>query len=415
MLVMGVTAGTASAAVAVEGASSLRGVFGVTSAGAELGYDINGSAVMVINSEGTNVRVAFAGLDAAKVYGSHLHNGACAGGGGGHYQDVEGGETTPPNELWVVTSGTVVEPKSNGFVEAAGSATWQARISGTQTLGRSVVLHEPGGARIACADLASSTNSLRGVFGVTSAGAELGYDINGSAVMVINSEGTNVRVAFAGLDAAKVYGSHLHNGACAGGGGGHYQDVEGGETTPPNELWVVTSGTVVEPKSNGFVEAAGSATWQARISGTQTLGRSVVLHEPGGARIACADLRQLELTGPFAGMSGVNGAIARIYMGVFRRQPDVGGHTYWVNVKKGGRTVTNIAGYFVDSLEFRQTYGHLNDPDFVDMLYENVMARQGDPGGVKYWNGVLAAGTPRAAVILAFSESPEFKILTKTS
>lgn len=260
-----------------------------------------------------------------------------------------------------------------------------------------------------------SSSSLRGVFGVTAAGVELGYDINGSAVMVINSVGTNVKVALAGLDSAKVYGSHLHNGACGDGGGGHYQDVEGGETTPPNELWVVTSGTVVESDGNGFADAAGSAMWQARISGTGTLGRSVVLHEPGGARIACADLRQLELTGPFAGMSGVNGAIARIYMGVFRRQPDVGGHAYWVNVEKGGRTVTDIAGYFVDSPEFSRSYGHLEDPDFVEILYENVMARPGDPGGIKYWNEILAAGVPRAAIVLAFSESLEFKTVTNTS
>ncbi|MEZ5168620.1 MAG: hypothetical protein R2695_19875 [Acidimicrobiales bacterium] len=49
--------------------------------------------------------MSIAGLDPAKTYGSHLHNGACATGGGGHYQDVEGGATVPPNELWL-TSGT---------------------------------------------------------------------------------------------------------------------------------------------------------------------------------------------------------------------------------------------------------------------------------------------------------------------
>ena len=415
MLVMGVTVGTSSAASAKVGTSYSQGVFSETSAGAGLGYDINGSATMVIDTNGTSVKAGLAGLDSAKVYGAHLHNGACADGGGGHYQDEEGGATTPPNELWVVTSGTVVEPDGNGFARAGGSATWQARISGTATLARSVVVHEPGGARIACADLAPRTTLLRGVFSVTSVGAGLGYDINGSATMVIDTDGTSVKAGLAGLDSAKVYGAHLHNGACADGGGGHYQDEEGGATTPPNELWVVTSGTVVEPDGNGFARAGGSATWQARISGTATLARSVVVHEPGGARIACADLRQIELTGPFAGMSGLNGSIARIYVGVFRRQPDTGGHAYWVGVANGGKTVSDIAGYFTDSLEFRQTYGQLDDPGFVDLLYANVMGRRGDMSGVSYWNGILAGGTPRATVILSFTESSEFKVLTKTS
>lgn len=150
-LTMGL-AGTASADA--ERADSFHGVFTEMSAGAAAGYDIHGSVAMTIGSAGTRVEVNVAGLDPAKAYGSHLHNGSCASGGGGHYQDVEGGAVVPPNELWLSTNGSVLVPNAGGVAHGAGSATWIARVSGAATNARSVIVHEPGsGARIACADL----------------------------------------------------------------------------------------------------------------------------------------------------------------------------------------------------------------------------------------------------------------------
>jgi len=138
--------------------------------------------------------------------------------------------------------------------------------------------------------LAADHASWHGVFTGSAAGADLGYDLHGSAKMTIGSDGTTVEITIAGLDPAKVYGSHLHNGTCASGGGGHYQDTEGGAVTPPNELWLTTSGSTLAPNPGGVARGTGAATWQARTSGDMTLARSVVVHEPGGARIACADL-----------------------------------------------------------------------------------------------------------------------------
>lgn len=130
-----------------------------------------------------------------------------------------------------------------------------------------------------------------GHFHETQAGKDLGYQIDGRAKMQINALGTKVRIKVTGLDPTKDYGSHLHNGTCESGGGGHYQDVEGGAVTPPNELWLTTSGTILESNPRGVARARSSANWKARTSSdTQTTARSVVVHEPGGTRIACADL-----------------------------------------------------------------------------------------------------------------------------
>ncbi|CAN5830125.1 hypothetical protein BH24ACT5_BH24ACT5_03340 [soil metagenome] len=153
--VLALAVGMAGAASAgAERASSFHGVFGETPAGSAAGYDIHGSVKMTISSAGTTVRVNVSGLDPDKVYGSHLHNGTCASGGGGHYQDIEGGATVPPNELWLSTNGAGLVPNPGGVAHGAGSATWMARVSSASTNARSVVVHEPGsGARIGCADL----------------------------------------------------------------------------------------------------------------------------------------------------------------------------------------------------------------------------------------------------------------------
>jgi hypothetical protein len=138
---------------------------------------------------------------------------------------------------------------------------------------------------------AGSAVSFHGVFAETSAGSSAGYDLHGSAKMTIGPSGTVVRVNVSGLDPHKVYGSHLHNGTCASGGGGHYQDVEGGATVPPNELWLSSGGVGLAPNPGGVAHGAGSAVWQARVASAATNARSVVVHEPGsGTRIACADL-----------------------------------------------------------------------------------------------------------------------------
>ena len=145
-------AGTASAGA--ERAGSFHGVFTETSAGSAAGYDIHGSVKMTIDPAGTVVRANVSGLDPDKVYGSHLHNGTCASGGGGHYQDIAGGGVTPPNELWLSSNGAGLVPNHGGVAHGAGTATWRARVSSASTNARSVVVHEPGsGARIACADL----------------------------------------------------------------------------------------------------------------------------------------------------------------------------------------------------------------------------------------------------------------------
>jgi hypothetical protein len=109
-----------------------------------------------------------------------------------------------------------------------------------------------------------------------------GQDIGGNARMIRTADGkTIVVVHIEGLSANTAYGSHVHQQACGNGDAdGHYKFDPAGPAAPPNEIWPAFT-TNAAGVGNGFASVDGSAGPTAM---------SVVVHAPGGAKIACADL-----------------------------------------------------------------------------------------------------------------------------
>jgi hypothetical protein len=106
--------------------------------------------------------------------------------------------------------------------------------------------------------------------------------------------------------------------------------------------------------------------------------------------------------------SRANGEVARLYHTAFSRQPDAGGFEYWIGQRLSGRPLTAIALEFARSKEFLGRYGHLGDQEFVQQMYQNVMGRKADSGGLEYWTSRLEGGNTRGWVMVGFSESAEF-------
>ncbi|MGZ3183979.1 MAG: DUF4214 domain-containing protein [Telluria sp.] len=106
-------------------------------------------------------------------------------------------------------------------------------------------------------------------------------------------------------------------------------------------------------------------------------------------------------------IAGTAGMGYRIYQAAFDRTPDLAGLGYWIGVMDQGASLDSIAAGFLGSAEAQQIYHDTTNAQFVDLLYQHVLHRAGDAGGVTYWNGVLDAGGPRAVVLADFSESPE--------
>jgi N-acetylmuramoyl-L-alanine amidase len=137
-------AATLAPAIALaDGATVTRGDLHPFAAG--VGLSISGRAQMVRTADGkTIVSLHVEGLSAATAYGSHVHKQACANGDAdGHYRFDPAGAAAPPNEIWLNFS---TNDAGIGNSDAIAGATADATAM-------SVVVHAPGGAKIACADL----------------------------------------------------------------------------------------------------------------------------------------------------------------------------------------------------------------------------------------------------------------------
>jgi len=104
-----------------------------------------------------------------------------------------------------------------------------------------------------------------------------------------------------------------------------------------------------------------------------------------------------------------HGSVFRLYQAAFARDPDIGGLQGWVGALKNGTTLKTIATAFAQSSEFQATYAGLDNTQFVTRLYQNVLGRAPDAGGLESWLRSLNAGASRAEVMLGFSESGEFR------
>ena len=110
--------------------------------------------------------------------------------------------------------------------------------------------------------------------------------------------------------------------------------------------------------------------------------------------------------------TGSTGTVYRLYRAALNREPDRGGLEHWSRVVDLGRTPESVAADFLSSTEFQNTYGALDNAAFVTLLYQNVLHRAPDAGGLSGWVNSLDAGNSRASVLLGFSQSSEFKTAT---
>ena len=95
-------------------------------------------------------------------------------------------------------------------------------------------------------------------------------------------------------------------------------------------------------------------------------------------------------------------AVARLYDSVLDRLPDAGGLATWKEALQTGMSLNQVADGFTGSAEFQSKYGNLDDTAFVQQLYRNVLDREGEASGVEGWKGALGTGMSRADVVLGF-------------
>ena len=86
--------------------------------------------------------------------------------------------------------------------------------------------------------------------------------------------------------------------------------------------------------------------------------------------------------------------VIELYIATFNRAPDKAGLDYWVGEMKNRHwTLEDVASSFFDQKETKELYPEDTTlEDFINTVYLNVLNRQSDKGGVKYWKEQLEKG-----------------------
>ena len=160
-------------------------------------------------------------------------------------------------------------------------------------------------------------------------------------------------------------------------------------------------------------EAGGLAFWRDNLDGNRmTRGQTLAgISESAENRAGTT----AQVASGIWDVSETSMQVARLYDTALGRLPDAGGLGFWTRAIDNGGRLVDLANSFVSSAEFQSTYGTLDNRGFVDAVYANTLDRPGDAGGVDFWTDVLNKGTPRAQVVIGFSESVEHQRNTETN
>ena len=160
--------------------------------------------------------------------------------------------------------------------------------------------------------------------------------------------------------------------------------------------------------SNQTLGLSANASWVTDLY-DETLGRSPAESEVdfwvgrlagGGAESRVQAARQFVYSPEGSGIE-----VDRAYADLLGRTPEAGGHTFWTNFLQSN-PVTVLRSNLIASEEYYVTSGGTNGA-WLRVLYEQVLARSVDAGGLAYWTARLEAGEPRWVVVWSVYLSPE--------
>ncbi|WP_271023079.1 DUF4214 domain-containing protein [Rhizobium sp. RCAM05973] len=97
----------------------------------------------------------------------------------------------------------------------------------------------------------------------------------------------------------------------------------------------------------------------------------------------------------------------RLYHAIVGRDPDTAGISDFGVAFNSGTTAAQLAAVMINSAEFTQRYGTLDNTQFVTLLYQNALGRAPDAPGLNGWLGALSSGTSRASVAQQIADSAE--------
>ncbi|HEU4850817.1 MAG TPA: DUF4214 domain-containing protein [Telluria sp.] len=102
-------------------------------------------------------------------------------------------------------------------------------------------------------------------------------------------------------------------------------------------------------------------------------------------------------------IDSVGGQAYRLYNAVLGRTPDAGGLGYWMASMDKGMSLGQVASYMIAGDEFVKNFGaNLSNQALVQTLYQNILDRTPEQAGLAYWVDALDKGLISQAEALAF-------------
>lgn len=103
----------------------------------------------------------------------------------------------------------------------------------------------------------------------------------------------------------------------------------------------------------------------------------------------------------------ISSVVRSFYLDTLGREPDAAGYAYWISQARAGKPIADVGSFFYGSDEYFIVTGQSNYRVWIEDLYQKLMLRQGDAGGIDYWVQQLNSGMSRPAVSHWFYQSPE--------
>ncbi|CAE7880393.1 unnamed protein product [Symbiodinium sp. KB8] len=223
---------------------------------------------------------------------------SCAESAGPHYWDGDG------EDPWLsVKYDSSTDPANVLFVEV------DTGLGSSDLLGRTVVIHDKTGARIACGIIEESTTTVfeeypnyGGDLPLTSGGVKVESDDEMQSLSWLFTQGLDPRCDKTTCTAANCCGVHIHEGTTCSDAdaiGGHFWNKDLYPEDPWMDIRYVIEGSMPS-KVNDLSVTTG-------FPAEKINGRAVVVHDYDGVRIGCATIKICVDSG-----STVQGAIEKL-------------------------------------------------------------------------------------------------------
>jgi len=216
---------------------------------------------------------------------------------------------------------------------------------------------------------------------------------NGGPTQTVSIPATSVAASLvaSGCPSADQRGSSRPGTGCSAGA---YQVAQGSSPPPPSPPCSGTSG------NDGFIcalyqdllgrvpDSSGKSSWESAL--------------------AAGESRSAVALGIMSSAEYQTDLVTGFYQFFLNRPPDSGGLKLFGGQLASGATDEQVVAAIAGSAEFYSDAGS-SSSGFVTDLYEDLLGRAPDPGGLSNWDSALAAGESRSAVALGIMASSEYQ------